>query len=323
VLADLAKPATSDEIATAAGLDERYVREWLGAMTAGRVVEYSPPTEREPGRYLLPPEHAGLVTRAAGPLNLTTYCQYIPLLGQVEDEVVEAFRHGGGVPYDRFPQFHAIMAETSYQRLATAVIPSVVPLLGGAARLEAGADVADVGCGRGRILNILAAEYPQSRFVGFDIAEGALEHGRAEAEANNCDNIEFLVRDAAALNEAEAFDIVTSFDAVHDQAHPDRMLAGIHAALRPGGRYLCVEPRASSHLHENLDDPGSPMMYAISTMHCMTVSLAEGGQGLGTAWGRELAQEMLTDAGFVDITETGIDADRNNSYFLARKPERA
>lgn len=310
--------ATSPEIAERAGLDERYVREWLAAMTAGGIVEHDP----DGGTYLLPAEHAGLLTRAAGPLNLTTYCQYVSLLGQVEDEVVAAFRDGGGVPYDRYPAFQALMAESSGQRLAAALLPHVVPLLPeGHERLTAGIDVVDVGCGSGRALNILAAEYPASRFVGFDIAEGALAQARADAADRGNTNVEFVHRDAADLGETARFDVAFSFDAVHDQAHPDRMLAGIHAALRPGGTYLCVEPKASSHLHENLDLPTAAMMYTISTMHCMTVSLAEGGMGLGTAWGEQRAIEMLTDAGFVDIEVTGIDPDRANHYLIAHTRE--
>ncbi len=312
--------AGSTEIAEAAGLQERYVREWLAAMTAGGIVDH----DADAATYHLPPEHAGLLTRGAGSLNMTTYCQYISLLGQVEDEVVDAFRDGGGVPYDRYPKFQTLMAESSGQRLATALIPHVVPLLpDGHDRLTAGIDVADVGCGSGRALNILAAEYPNSRFTGFDIAEAALEGARAEAAAAGTSNVEFIARDAAALDEPARFDVITSFDAVHDQAHPDKMLAGISAALRPGGTYLCVEPKASSHLHENLDMPTAAMMYTISTMHCMTVSLAYGGEGLGTAWGEQLALKKLADAGFVDVEVTGIKPDRANHYLVARKPTEA
>ncbi len=310
-------PSTSADIAAAAGLEERYVREWLAAMTAGEIVDHDP----DAGTYHLPPEHAGLLTRAAGSLNLTTYCQYISLLGQVEDEVVDAFKNGGGVPYDRYPQFQTLMAESSGQRLLKALISDVVPLIpDGHERLTAGIDVADVGCGSGRALNLLAATYPNSRFVGFDIADGAIEGARAEAEANGSTNIEFVVRDAAALAESDRFDLITSFDAVHDQAHPHKMLAGISEALRGGGTYLCVEPKASSHMHENLENPTAAMMYTISTMHCMTVSLAYGGTGLGTAWGEQLAIEMLTNAGLVDIEVTGIKPDRSNHYLLSHKP---
>ncbi len=328
-MAAMSKPATPAEVAEAAGLQERYVREWLAAMTAGGIVDHQVVEHQAGGSnayggsgdtYYLPPEHAGLLTRAAGSLNMTTYCQYISLLGQVEDDVVDAFKNGGGVPYDRYPQFQTLMAESSGQRLEKALISDVVPLLpGGHERLTAGVDLADVGCGSGRALNLLAATYPNSRFTGFDIADAALDRARADAAANGSENIEFVTRDAAALNEPERFDLITSFDAVHDQAHPDKMLAGIYAALRPGGTYLCIEPKASSHLHENLDMPTAPMMYTISTMHCMTVSLAYGGEGLGTAWGEQLAVEKLTATGFVDIEVTGIKPDRANHYLLSSK----
>ena len=314
-------PATSAEIAAAAGLDERYVREWLSAMTAGSIVDHDSRGADGAGTFFLPPEHSGLLTRAAGPLNLTTYCQYVGLLGEVEDEVVACFRDGGGVPYDRYPRFQELMAESSGQRLAGSLISQVVPLLpGGHDRLATGIDVADVGCGSGRALNMLAAEFPASRFVGYDIADAALDRARAEAAAHGHDNVEFVTRDAAALGETERFDLLTSFDAVHDQAHPDRMLGGIFEALRPDGTYLCVEPKASSHLHENLELPMAPMVYTISTMHCMTVSLAYDGAGLGTAWGEQLAVQMMSDAGFVDIEVTGIKADRGNHYLIARRP---
>ncbi len=310
-------PSTSTEVAEAAGLHERYVREWLGAMVTGGIVDHDP----EADTYVLPREHAGLLTRAAGPLNLTTFCQYVSLLGEVEDEVVDAFRDGGGVPYDRYPKFHRLMAESSGQRLDRTMLAQVVPLLpGGAARLEAGIDVADVGCGSGRALNLLARNFPASRFSGFDLSEAAIATGTAQAAEEGLTNVTFAVRDAAKLEETGRFDLVTTFDAIHDQAHPDTVLSWIHQALRPGGSYLCVEPKASSHLHDNLELPSAPMMYTISTMHCMTVSLAYGGEGLGAVWGAQLAQERLARAGFTDVTLHEVRDDRSNTYFLAHVP---
>ena len=309
-------PSSVAEIAEAAGLQERYVREWLGAMVTGGIVEHDP----EAGTYLLPREHAGLLTRAAGPLNLTTYCQYVALLGEVEDEVVAAFRNGGGVPYDRYPRFQRLMAETSGQRYERTLIPQVVPLLpGGADALESGIDLADVGCGSGRALNLLARTYPNSRFVGYDFSDIGLERARSDALAAGNTNVTFVARDAAQLDEHERFDVVTSFDAIHDQARPDAVLAGIHQALRPGGTYLCVEPKASSHLHENYDLPMASLLYTVSTMHCMTVSLAYDGEGLGAAWGEQVARERLARAGFGEVELTGVRDDRMNNYFLARK----
>jgi SAM-dependent methyltransferase len=315
-MADL-PPSTSAEIAEASGLQERYVREWLAAMVCGEIVDH----DSDAGTFHLPKEHAGLLTRAAGPLNLTTFCQYVGLLAEVEDEVVEAFRSGGGVPYDRYPKFQRLMAESSGQRYERTLVSQVVPLLpGGPDWLHSGIDVGDVGCGSGWALHLLAKEFPESRFSGFDLSETGVATATTAAAEAGLTNVRYVVRNATDLGEHEAFDLATSFDAIHDQAYPDRVLKGIWEALRPGGRYLCVEPKASSHLHDNLELPMGPMLYTMSTMHCMTVSLAYGGEGLGAAWGEHVARERLEQAGFVDIQTTGVRDDRTNNYFLARKP---
>jgi ubiquinone/menaquinone biosynthesis C-methylase UbiE len=167
---------------------------------------------------------------------------------------------------------------------------------------------------------LLAEAFPASRFSGFDISQAGIEAARRRATEAGLDNVTFEVRDAAALGLGESFDTITSFDAVHDQARPRDMLAGIYAALRPGGTYLCVEPKASSHLPDNLGLPMGALLYTVSTMHCMTVSLAYDGEGLGAAWGEQTASRYLRDVGFVDIEITGIRDDRSNTYFLARKP---
>ena len=311
---DHASPA---QIAAAAGLQERYVREWLAAMACGGIVDYDPAE----GTFRLPAEHARSLTKAAGASAVSHFCQYIAQLGEVETEIVDVFRNGGGVPYERFERFQELMAESSATRFDAGLLDLVVPLLpGGAERLSAGVDAADVGCGRGRAVRMLANAFPASRFTGFDISDAAIEHARSAARAEGLSNVSFERRDAGALGVANAFDIVTSFDAVHDQAHPDLMLEGVYDALRGGGTYLCVEPRASSHLHENLDHPAGPFLYGMSTMHCMTVSLAQGGQGLGAAWGEQQAMTMLGTAGFVDVTVHALPHDRLNSYFVAHKP---
>lgn len=310
------KPARSAvEIAADAGLNERYVREWLSAVACGGIVDYDPVSDT----FALPAEHAGLLTRRAGPLNLSTQCQYIALLGEVEDEIADAFRNGGGVPYDRFPRFQALMAESSGQRFDRTLIDQVVPILPVAEALRTGIDVADVGCGSGKAMRILAAAFPASRFVGFDISADAIATAQTAADEAGLTNLGFEVADAAALDDHERFDFVTTFDAIHDQARPDVVLDGICRMLKPGGSYLCVEPKASSELADNVDEPMSAFMYAISTMHCMTVSLAYDGEGLGTAWGHQTATEYLTRAGFTDIEVTGVKDDRSNSYFIATK----
>lgn len=308
-------PSTAEQLADAAGMHPRYVREWLSAMASGGIVDHDEIADT----FVLPAEHAGLLTRAAGPLNLTTYCQYVGMLGQVEDDIVEVFEKGGGVPYDRYEGFTSLMAESSGQRFERTMIDQIVPLLGGAERFEAGVDVADVGCGSGLALCLLGEAFPQSRFSGYDFSAQSIAAARERAEEKGLTNVSFDIRDAAELDETDRFDLITTFDAIHDQARPREVLAGIHKALRPGGTYLCVEPKASSCLHENRDLAMSPFIYTISTMHCMTVSMAYGGPGLGTAWGEQMAIEWLGDAGFTDIESTGVHDDRANSYYLSRR----
>lgn len=309
---------TSDELAEAAGLDERYVREWLGAMTAGRIVELDP----ESGRYSLPPEHAAWLTRAASPDNLAVTAQWIPTLSAVEDDIVECFRVGGGVPYERFHRFHDVMAEESAQTVLSVLFTHILPLVPGMAeRLEEGASVLDLGCGRGRALVLLAERFPASTFVGYDLSEDAIAFGREQAAEHGLENVTFEQRDLSTFDadaEPAAFDYVVTFDAVHDQAKPLAMLKGIRRALKDDGTYLMQDIQGSSHHHENLDHPGGPLMYMISAMHCMTVSLAQGGDGLGAMWGEEKARELLAEAGFSSVDVQLLEHDPFNAYFVVR-----
>ena len=309
-------PSTSERIALAAGLNERYVREWLAAMVVGGIVEHDP----NGGTYHLPPEHAAFLTRAATPDNIAVTAQFVPLLGSVEDRIVESFKSGGGVPYSEYPRFHEVMAEDSGQTVVAVLFDSVLPLVPGLTeRLESGIDVLDVGSGSGRALNLMARAFPNSRFVGYDISEEGISRARAEAARNGTTNVRFEVKDAATLDEADGYDLITTFDAVHDQADPAAVLGGIASALRPGGVYLMQDIAGSSHVHNNMDHPLGPFLYTVSTMHCMTVSLAQGGDGLGTMWGEEKAKEMLAEAGFTSVEVKKLEHDIANSYYVVRK----
>jgi 2-polyprenyl-3-methyl-5-hydroxy-6-metoxy-1,4-benzoquinol methylase len=309
-------PSTSEQIATAANLDERYVREWLGAMTVGKIVEHNPEDET----YQLPQEHAAFLTRAASPDNIAAIAQYIPLMGSVEDGIVESFKHGGGLSYSAFARFHEVMAEDSGQTVVAALTDHILPLVPGLSeRLEEGIDVMDVGCGSGRALNLMARTFPNSRFVGYDFSEEAIARARAEAEEHGTNNIRFEVKDAAKLDEQASYDLITTFDAVHDQANPASVLKGISDALKDDGVYLMQDIAGSTHVHKNLDHPIGPLLYAISTTHCMTVSLAQGGEGLGTMWGEEKAREMLKEAGFTEVEVKQLPHDFTNNYFIITK----
>lgn len=306
--------ATSRQIAEAAGLNERYVREWLNAMTVGLVVEYDSQCQT----YRLPPEHAQWLTRAAGADNIAVFMQYLPLLGEVEQQIVDCFHNGGGVPYSAFGRFQKLMADDSNQTVADNLLDHILPLVPGLSeKLAAGIDVLDVGCGRGRSLNILARTFPGSRFIGYDFAEEAIAFAAAEAQDWGLTNVSFVVQDTALFTDVGRYDLITAFDAIHDQAYPAQVLSNIHSALKPSGLFLMQDVSASSHVHCNLDRPTTPFLYTISTMHCMTVSLAQGGAGLGTVWGRETALKMLAEAGFVGVTVKQLDHDIFNDYFVA------
>jgi ubiquinone/menaquinone biosynthesis C-methylase UbiE len=314
-----AAPATSVEIAAKAGLNERYVREWLGAMVTGRIVDVDPATNR----FSLPAEHAAFLTRAAGADNIGVFTQYISLLGSVEDEIVECFKKGGGVPYAKFPRFHEVMAEDSGQSVLSSLESHIVPLVSGLAeRFASGIQMLDVGCGRGRIINRLAELYPKSRFTGMDLSSEAILSAWQDAADKRLRNIEFIVADLSKFDEtaeAESFDLVATFDAIHDQAKPLNVLRGIRRTLRPDGIYLMQDIKGSSHIHKNQDHPIGPFLYTVSCMHCMTVSLAQNGEGLGAMWGEEKTREYLAKAGFSSVGKHELSHDIQNNWYVVRK----
>jgi SAM-dependent methyltransferase len=206
-------------------------------------------------------------------------------------------------------------------QLGLDLVDGIVPLAGDlATRLAAGTRVADIGCGTGHTTNLLAQAFPASTFVGYDLAVDALERGRAEASALGVTNATFEVVDVASLPRDPALGAAFAFDAIHDQADPVAVLASIYEALEPGGTFVMFDIRASSHLEHNVANPMAPLLYAISTLHCMTVSLASDGAGLGTVWGEELALEMLTAAGFVEVEVHEAPADPMDSVYVAHKP---
>lgn len=309
-------PATSAELAERAGLEERYVREWLGAMTTAEVVTYDPAT----GAYTLPAEHAACLT-GDGSTNLAPLSLLTALLGNHLDEVISAFRDGGGVPYEAFrPRFTAVMDGLSRGMFDEQLIDGILPLTGDLPdRLTSGIRVADIGCGTGHAMNLLASTCPASKFVGYDIGVDAIEQARAEAAAMGLGNVRFEIQDVAQLPTDPPLDAVFAFDAIHDQADPAAVLRSVHDALTDDGTFVMLDIKASSHLENNVGNPLAPLLYSISTLHCMTVSLALGGAGLGTCWGEELARQMLTDAGFEVLSVSDVPDDPMDVVYLCRK----
>ena len=283
------------------------------------IVDVDPATNR----FSLPAEHAAFLTRAAGADNIGVFTQYISLLGSVEDDIVECFKKGGGVPYAKFPRFHEVMAEDSGQSVLSSLESHIVPLVSGLAeRLTSGIQMLDVGCGRGRIINRLAELFPKSRFTGMDLSSEAILSAWQDAADKKLRNIEFIVADLSKFDEtaeAESFDLVATFDAIHDQAKPLNVLRGIRRTLRSDGIYLMQDIKGSSHIHKNLDHPLGPFLYTVSCMHCMTVSLAQNGEGLGAMWGEEKTREYLAKAGFSSVEKHELSHDIQNNWYVVRK----
>ena len=309
-------PATSQTIAETGGLDERYVREWLAAMVTGGFIEYDPAH----ATYYLPPEHAALLTRKSERENAAVGAQYVSIFGSVEDRIIECFRNGGGVSYDEFPRVHEVVAEDSAQSVLPDLVDKILPIAPGIVqRLEHGIDVLEVGCGSGRALNLLSQRFPESRFTGYDISLEAIAAGRRLAEADGNVNVRFEAQDAARIAEEDAYDLALTFDAIHDQADPQTVLARVAASLRQDGLYLMQDIAGSSELHHNIGRPLAPTLYTYSTLHCMTVSLAQGGLGLGTMWGRETAVRMLKAAGFEHVEVRELEHNEQKIFYLATK----
>jgi len=308
---------TSQEIADRAGLNERYVRECLGALVTADIVNFDSAQKT----YSMPVEHAVCLT-GAGSMNLAPISLAATQLTQHVPGVARVFKEGGGVPYEEFrPEFTQVMDGLSRGLMDGQLLDGILPLNPSLpARLTEGIRCSDVGCGTGHALNLMARAYPKSTFVGYDLAEDAIAQARAEAAEYGLNNITFEPLDVTRLPTDPPFDVVFAFDAIHDQVDPSTVLKRIHDALKPGGEFVMMDIKANSALENNIDNPLAPFLYSFSTLHCMTVSLAHDGAGLGTVWGEQLAKQMLSDTGFIDIEVHDVPDDPMDSLYIARKP---
>lgn len=326
-LEDLNSPVTVRELATASGLDARYLKEWLGIMVTGRIMDISSNKNGEDA-YFLPPDHAAFLTRRAGSNNLGVYTQEIPLLTSCAmASVNKGFASGDGVPFSQYPDFQAFMAELSNAKhkklLTSAFLPSVDngKLVN---RLAEGITVCDLGCGQGVAVNLMAEAYPNSTFTGIDNHAEAIETARQDAKELGLSNAAYQVIDAAAIDGKkewlQRFDYICAFDAIHDQTRPLEALKGVKYMLAPGGLFSMVDIKAGSFQADNLDHPMGPFLYTVSLMHCMPVGLNDNGTGLGMMWGKEQAQALLKKAGFDHIEPTEMDYDLFNLHYLCKVP---
>jgi 2-polyprenyl-3-methyl-5-hydroxy-6-metoxy-1,4-benzoquinol methylase len=304
-------PATSTELAERAGLHERYVREWLGAMVTGGIMEYDPTD----GRHTLPAAHAVLLTGATS-RNIGPVANSQRTLGAVLPQVERCFVDGGGVPIAEYAAVSAGgLGETWRhvydEHLVDGFLGRVPGLLD---RLRAGARVLDLGCGTGHAVNVMAREFPRSTFDGLDIAAAAIADAEAERAAMGLPNAAFAVTDAAELAPERPYDVITAFDAIHDQATPDIVLRSVRAALAPDGVFVMVDTNFATRLEDNTANPYAPLSYGISLLFCVPTSIATGGTALGAMWGQERAREMLSDAGFTDVQVLDTPRPQNCMY---------
>ncbi|WP_428607324.1 class I SAM-dependent methyltransferase [Sedimenticola sp.] len=310
------KPATSLQIADQAGLAERYVREWLATMVTAGIVTYSPQGKT----YYLPPTHAACLTRGAPLGNVAVFAQHVAMMGALQEQTLHCLESGAGTRYGDYPCFHQVMAEDSELSVVDSLIDTILPMIDGVvARLQAGINVLDAGCGKGLALMKMAEHYPQSHFTGYDLCADAITEASHTAKSRDLHNVRFAVKDMTDFEEPERYDFITSFDAIHDQKHPAALIARIQRALKPSGIYLMQDIGGSARLENNLDFPMASLLYAISVTHCTPVSIGQGGEGLGTMWGWETAQAMLEQAGFAQIERRLLEHDPMNVWFISRK----
>ena len=326
VMDELGKPSTAETIASVAKMNVRYLQEWLGVMVSAQIVELSF-TDDDEDLFHLPESRASFITRRAGNANLGVYTQEIPLLTiSALDPVVRGFSSGKGVSYDHYPAFQDFMAELANAKHRDVLVSNFLPSVAGGEmikKLQKGIRVCDLGCAQGVATNLMAQAWPESRFVGIDISEEAIETAKEAANRMGLENVSFSVADAAKLEGlkemAGSFDYVLAFDAIHDQTHPKESLRGVYAILDKGGAFSMVDIAAGSRLSDNVDHPMGPFLYTVSLMHCMPVGLVDGGLGLGMMWGKEKAVSMLREAGFSNVEVQPIPEDPFNLHFFCVK----
>ena len=307
-------PATSAQLARRMGMSERHVREWLASMAAADYLAYDTTT----AQFSLPPDRAAVLADEAGPMFLGGVPELLVSYLKPYERLVETFRTGGGVPQSAFPEATYRGQERFsagwYEHL---LVQKWLPTAGLDGALASGIQLCDVGCGGGRALVKLAQAYPASRFVGYDVYGPNVHRARELAErAGVAARVQFHQLDAAA-GIRDTFDVITTFDVVHDAVDPGQLLRSIRGGLAARGTYLCLEIKCSARLEDNLGPVGA-LMHGVSVLYCMSTSLAHGGAALGTCGLHEgRLREIASVAGFGDVKKLAIDDPFNELYALS------
>ena len=297
-------PVTGVELSQRTGLNERYLREWLAAMATAEYLEH----DSEGDTYYLPPEHALPLAEEDFPFFSGGLLQMIVPTVTVAPQVAEAFKSGRGVTQDQYlPDMYEAIERLTAPWYKHELVQTWIPAMPGVQeKLEAGGSACDVGCGSGRAPITIAKAFQAAEVQGYDVHTGSIERARANAQAEGvADRVTFTVGDGAELPE-HRFDLISTFDVVHDSVDPVGLMSAIRQALREDGTYLMLEMNASGDLEENRNPLGK-FLYNVSTLYCMTTSLAHGGAGIGACMGEEKARELAYASGFTHFRKLPIE----------------
>lgn len=292
-----AGPVSAAELAARAGIHPRYAEEWLCAMTCAGYVEHDATADR----FVLPDEHAAFLCDASSETYLGGLFSGLPGLMSAAPKLAEAFERGNGIPFAEFGETMPIALEQMNRpvyekRLVDHWLPTLPDVV---ERLKAGGRAIDIGCGTGVVPILLAKAFPNARIEGLDLDAHSIRLARGHARTAGVED-RVLLREASAdsLAADPGYDLVTTFDVIHDLPDPLGVLCRIRGALADGGTYLMVEPKVEDRLEANTANPFARMLYSISCLHCVPQSLSQGGTGLGACWGPGQARELAREAGF-------------------------
>lgn len=304
-----AGPITAADLAERSGVRDRYVEEWLAAMAGAGYVEYVAAADGEEDRFTLPDEHAQFLINPSSEYYLGGLYGGLPGLLSMVPALAEAFQTGRGISFADFgaglPKALEVMNRPVYEaRLVQHWIPALPEVQ---RRLQAGGRALDIGCGTGVVPLALARGFPAATIAGIDLDAASIDIARGYArEAGLAERVHLTAQAMEALPAEPRWDLVTTFDVMHDLPDPVAAMRHIRAVLSPGGTYLMVEPKVSDDLQTNLGNPFARMFYGLSCLHCVPQSLAQGGLGLGACWGEKRARALAAEAGFAHFERLPI-----------------
>lgn len=303
---------TIEEIAEGSDLEPRYVEEIMSGLAAAGVVEF----DAGKAVFTLPAEHALFISSELSPYFMGGWLDMVPSVMAQIDGIARATVHGGGVGFEEYGNIvRGIDRGNGPSQRVFLISRWLAAVPGLLDRLEKGIRVADVGCGAGTAAVIMATAYPASQVTGFDVSGDSIAVARARADT--VENLTFEEYGAEEFPANPGFDLITAFDVVHDLVDPLAGLRNIRDALNPDGVFLMMEPNVSSNLEDNLNPRGA-LLYGISTLHCMTQSLARDGAGLGAAWGRQAAEDLAREAGFTSFELLEKPTNSFSAFYLLR-----